>query len=184
MRMKNLMTRAKKLLRVKRSRRTQLALVTVATVAAVIVVVGSVSTLASLRAAATASAMSTQRLAENCRAQAELAAPAATYATAASARPAANASPAAASSITLTGCLERHGDDFRLKDAAGVDAPKTRSWKSGFLKKGTPAIDLVDAGNHLKLKDHVGERVSVTGVLVEREMQARTLKNVASSCSD
>jgi hypothetical protein len=86
--------------------------------------------------------------------------------------------------VTITGCLERHDAAFRLKDTAGADAPKSRSWKSGFLKKSSSSIDVVDGANRLKLKDHVGQRVSVTGVLVEREMQARSLKNVASSCGN
>src|SRR5438552_2533587 len=33
---------------------------------------------------------------------------------------------------TITGCLEKHGDGFQLKDTSGADAPKARSWKSGF----------------------------------------------------
>lgn len=84
--------------------------------------------------------------------------------------------------VTVTGCLQRDDETFRLKDTTGEDAPKSRSWKSGFLKKGSASIGLVDAANRLKLSDHVGQRVSVTGVLVDREMQARSLKRVAASC--
>jgi hypothetical protein len=84
--------------------------------------------------------------------------------------------------VTIAGCLERDGGTFRLKDTSGVDAPKSRSWKSGFLKKGTPRIELVDSANQLKLRDHVGQRVSVTGTLVDREMQARSLLPVSTSC--
>lgn len=85
--------------------------------------------------------------------------------------------------VTITGCLERHDEMFRLKDTTGEDAPKARSWKSGFLKKGSAWIGVVDAANKLKLTDHVGQRVSVTGVLVDREMQVRALKRVATSCN-
>ena len=60
--------------------------------------------------------------------------------------------------------------------------PKARSWKSGFLKKGTPRIELIDAANRLKFRDHVGQFVSVTGTLNDREMQARSLQRVATSC--
>jgi hypothetical protein len=88
-----------------------------------------------------------------------------------------------APSVTVTGCLEAAGDTFRLKDASGADAPKARSWKSGFLKKGTATIDVVDGAHTLRLADQVGHRVSVTGTLVDREMQARSLRRVASSCS-
>jgi hypothetical protein len=84
--------------------------------------------------------------------------------------------------VTITGCLERDSDAFRLKDTAGQNAPKARSWKSGFLKKGSASIDVVDAANRLKLTDHVGERVSVTGVLADREIHVRSLRRVAASC--
>jgi hypothetical protein len=85
-------------------------------------------------------------------------------------------------SATINGCLERDGEDFRLKNTEGEKAPKARSWKSGFLKKGSSKIDVVDSGNRLKLKDHVGQRVTVSGMLSDREMQARSLKSVAPSC--
>jgi hypothetical protein len=84
--------------------------------------------------------------------------------------------------VTIAGCLERDGDGFRLKDVTGVDAPKARSWKSGFLKKGTPSVDVVDATHALRLTDQVGKRVSVTGALAERELKARSLRRVAASC--
>ena len=89
---------------------------------------------------------------------------------------------AAAAPVTITGCLERHDEDFRLKDASGAAVSKSRSWKSGFLKKSTPSIDVVDASHKLKLGDHVGQRVSVTGMLDDREMQGRTLKRVSADC--
>ena len=88
-----------------------------------------------------------------------------------------------AAPVTITGCLERNDETFRLKDTSGADAPKSRSWKSGFLKKGPKPIDVVDSSKRLKLGDHVGQRVSVTGTLVDREMQVRSVKRVAPSCS-
>jgi hypothetical protein len=89
----------------------------------------------------------------------------------------------AAAAVTLTGCLAREGDGFRLKDTSGTDAPKTRSWKSGFLKKGSATVDVVDAAHTLNLSSHVGRRVSVTGALDGREMTARALRRVAASCN-
>ena len=86
--------------------------------------------------------------------------------------------------VTITGCLERTDETFRLKDTTGVDAPKSRSWKSGFLKKGSASIEVVDAANRLKLPGHVGQRVSVTGTLVDREMKIRSLQRVAASCTN
>jgi hypothetical protein len=84
---------------------------------------------------------------------------------------------------TLDGCLERNGDSFRLKDTSGTDAPKARSWKSGFLKKGAATVDVLDASESLGLANRVGTRVSVSGTLVDRQMQARAIHRVASSCS-
>jgi cytoskeletal protein RodZ len=84
--------------------------------------------------------------------------------------------------VTITGCLERDNDRFRLRDTTGGDAPKGRSWKSGFLKKGSASIQIVDAANRLKLANHIGQRVSVTGMLLDREMQARLLQRVGTPC--
>jgi len=85
--------------------------------------------------------------------------------------------------VTITGCLEQDAETFRLKDTSGADAPKSRSWKTGFLRKRSASIEVVDAANRLKLTNHVGERVSVTGVLVDREMQGRSIHRVAESCA-
>ena len=93
------------------------------------------------------------------------------------------ATPAKTTRVTLTGCLERADETFRLKDTEGEDAPKARSWKTGFLKKGRTAVEIVDAGRRLNLSDHVGERVTITGTLVEREVRVRSLQRVAASCS-
>lgn len=92
--------------------------------------------------------------------------------------PAENATP-----VTITGCLERDQDVFRLKDTTGTDAPKARSWKSGFLKKSAASIHVVDAANRVKLPNHVGERVVVRGTLVDRQMHVRSLQRIAESCS-
>jgi hypothetical protein len=85
--------------------------------------------------------------------------------------------------VTITGCLERDAETYRLKDTAGDNAPKGRSWKSGFLKKNTATVEVVDAPKSAKLPSHVGERVSVTGVLNGREMQVRSLQRLSPSCS-
>jgi len=83
---------------------------------------------------------------------------------------------------TVSGCLERSDESFRLKDTSGTDAPKARSWKSGFLRKSAASIDVVDAMHRLRLANHVGQRVSVTGTLEDRSMQARSLQRIAGSC--
>jgi hypothetical protein len=84
--------------------------------------------------------------------------------------------------VTIAGCLERDDESFRLKDTAGGDAPKGRSWKTAFLKKRSQSIDVIEAANQVKLADHVGERVSVTGTLVDREMRVRSLQRLSASC--
>jgi hypothetical protein len=84
---------------------------------------------------------------------------------------------------TIAGCLERDGDAFRLKDTSGADAPKTRSWKSGFIKKSTSSVDVFDRSKALGLSSRIGQRVSVTGTLVDRALQARSVRRIASSCN-
>ncbi len=85
--------------------------------------------------------------------------------------------------ITITGCLERDGQRYWLKDTTGADVQASRSWKSGFMKKRPPRFEVVDATKTLKLTNHVGARVATTGTLANREMQARSLRRLAASCS-
>ena len=85
--------------------------------------------------------------------------------------------------VTITGCLERDAETFRLVKTTGADAPKSRSWKTGFITKRQASITVADTANRAKLQSHVGQRVSVTGVLVDREMQVRSLQRVAASCT-
>ena len=99
-----------------------------------------------------------------------------------SADAAASAAAKAAPVTTVTGCLEREDATYRLKDTDGA-APKARSWRTGFLKKGSQSIDLYDTANRAKLPRHVGQRVSVTGELVNREMYVRSVQRVSATCS-
>ena len=84
--------------------------------------------------------------------------------------------------ITISGCLEERGDAFRLKDTAGADAPKSRSWKTLGMTKHQSSLTLVDTTKKLKLGSHVGERVSVTGTLTDREMQLKSMKPLSTNC--
>lgn len=84
--------------------------------------------------------------------------------------------------VTITGCLERDADTFRLKDTSGVEAPKSRNWRSGFLRRNSARIEVIDAANSLNLQNHVGERITVTGMLVDREMHAHSAEFAAESC--
>jgi hypothetical protein len=84
---------------------------------------------------------------------------------------------------TITGCLVMRDDGmFQLKDNDGEHAPKARSWKSGFIKKGSANIDVLDAGNRLKLGSHLGYRVSVLGALTDRRMRARSMRATSEPC--
>ena len=85
--------------------------------------------------------------------------------------------------VTITGCLERDDETFRLKNTSGADAPRSRSWKSAFLKKGSAPVEVVDASKRLKLTNHVGQRVSVTGTLSDGELQIRSMRRIAASCT-
>lgn len=82
--------------------------------------------------------------------------------------------------VTIAGCLEREEGTFRLTDPSGADAPTSRSWKSGFLKKRPVQIAVADAVGTLNLRNHVGQRVAATGTLVDREMRARSVRRVGA----
>jgi hypothetical protein len=79
-------------------------------------------------------------------------------------------------SITISGCLENEGGTLLLTDAFGTAAPKSRSWKSGFLKKRPAPIELSDGVGTLGLRAHVGRRVAATGTLVNREMRVDSVR--------
>ena len=84
--------------------------------------------------------------------------------------------------VTITGCLEADHDRLLLKDTAGLAAPKSRSWKSGFFKKSSASIELVEPTHVLKLASYDGQRVSVSGTLDDREMHVHSVQRVETSC--
>ena len=89
---------------------------------------------------------------------------------------------AAAVPATIAGCLERDENTFWLKNVSGDEAPKSRSWKSGFLRKKSPPVELVDRGGQTnRLATYVGRRIETTGALVDHEMRVKTLR-VLGSC--
>jgi len=85
--------------------------------------------------------------------------------------------------VTIEGCLERADNTFRLTDTAGTNAPTSRSWKSGFLKKRPATIEVRDSVKRVNLASHVGQRVSVTGTMVDRQMRVGSLQRISPSCS-
>lgn len=84
--------------------------------------------------------------------------------------------------VEVTGCLQRADGGFVLKDTDGSAAPRSRSWKSGFLKKNSASLDLSDASRAAHLSEHVGQRVSVTGTLIDRQMSVQSLRRLAATC--
>jgi hypothetical protein len=44
-------------------------------------------------------------------------------------------------------------------------------------------VNVVDPARKLRLANHVGQRVSLTGVLEDREMQVRSLRQIAPACN-
>jgi hypothetical protein len=91
-------------------------------------------------------------------------------------------SPALSATVTITGCLERSDKGFRLKNTTGADAPKSRTWKTGFFTKRSASIDVNDERGSSHLAEHLGERVSLTGALIDREMIVHSLRSIAASC--
>jgi hypothetical protein len=86
--------------------------------------------------------------------------------------------------VTITGCLETtvDGDEFRLIDTEGADAPMARTWRSGFLKKRAAPVQLVEFSDRLALRKYVGRRVVATGLLQSRELHVRSFQSAGSSC--
>jgi hypothetical protein len=60
-----------------------------------------------------------------------------------------------AAATTITGCLTFDDGNYRLKDVTGAKAPKSRSLKSGFLRKRSATIDVFDANHALGLANYV-----------------------------
>jgi outer membrane biosynthesis protein TonB len=86
--------------------------------------------------------------------------------------------------VTLTGCLEISvdRDEFRLNDTDGVDAPRARSWRTGFLKKRPTPVALVEPPDPHGLQNQVGKRVAATGQLTDRELRVSAVRVVGPSC--
>jgi hypothetical protein len=84
--------------------------------------------------------------------------------------------------VTISGCLQTGNDSFWLTDTSGANAPKSRSWKSGFLKKHAESVQVVAASRALQLSEYVAQRVTATGTLANRTMQARSMERIAGSC--
>jgi hypothetical protein len=97
----------------------------------------------------------------------------------------ATADTAGLTTVTITGCLEVSVDEerFRLTDTEGANAPKARSWRSGFLRKRSAPMDLVELADPLTAQQYVGKRVVATGLVENRQMHVRSLQAAGPSCN-
>lgn len=95
------------------------------------------------------------------------------------------AATAAPNTVTITGCVERDDNEFRLTDTAGTQVPKSRSWKSGFLKKRASDIDVVESSTKTRLRDHVGHRDALTGTMTDNDsLRVQWVRHLAASCEN
>jgi hypothetical protein len=87
--------------------------------------------------------------------------------------------------VTITGCLEISvdQDEFRLTETEGIDAPRSRSWRTGFLKKRSAPVALVEPPDRLALQTHVGRRVAATGLLTSHDLRVSALRVVGPACN-
>ena len=86
--------------------------------------------------------------------------------------------------VTISGCLEMSVDrqSFRLADTEGANVPKARTWRSGFLKKEATPVDLLELADPATVRKYVGQRVTATGVVENREMRVRSLQATGTGC--
>jgi hypothetical protein len=93
--------------------------------------------------------------------------------------------PAEPGTVTITGCLEGSVNEgrFRLTDTEGVGAPRSRSWRTGFLKKRSNSVDLVDPPDPHALQTQVGQRVAATGLLTNSELRMTSLRTIRARCN-
>jgi len=93
--------------------------------------------------------------------------------------------PADPGTTTITGCLEGSGNanQFRLTDTDGVDAPRSRNWRTGFLKKHSTSVTLVEPADPYALQAHVGQRVAATGLLTSRELRMTSVRMISPRCN-
>jgi hypothetical protein len=86
--------------------------------------------------------------------------------------------------VTITGCLEVRldTDEYRLTETQGSDAPKSRNWRTGFMKKRSSPVLLVEPPDSQALRAEVGKRVAATGLLSSRELRVSSLRVVGVSC--
>jgi len=91
--------------------------------------------------------------------------------------------PVAPGTVTVTGCLESSGNNrYQLADTEGTDAPRSRSWRSGFLRKRSTSVALVSPPDPETLRTQVGQRIAATGQLTSRELRVTSVEVLGARC--
>jgi hypothetical protein len=91
--------------------------------------------------------------------------------------------PVAPGAVTVTGCLESTGSNrFRLTDTQGIDAPRSRSWRSGFLKKRSTIVNLVAPPDPYTLQTQLGQRIAATGQMTDHELRVTSVQVTGARC--
>jgi hypothetical protein len=102
----------------------------------------------------------------------------------AAAEPTPSSARASEPAVTITGCLEEATDDarFRLSDTEGAAVPKSRGWRSGFLKKRPAPVELIESQDVVTLRKLVGRRVTATGILADRQLRVHSISPAGAPC--
>ncbi|MBI2220614.1 MAG: hypothetical protein HYU53_05345 [Acidobacteria bacterium] len=85
--------------------------------------------------------------------------------------------------VTFVGCLRSadHGARFMLTDITGPNAPRARSWKTGFITRRSVSMT-VTSGRSIKLRDSVGKLVRITGRRAGDDLHAESLAFAGAIC--
>jgi len=76
------------------------------------------------------------------------------------------------------------GYHYEMTDLRGAQAPKARSWKTGFITKTTKTVEVVGASTTVRLNDHVGRQVTVVGMKDDdTHVKVSSIKRLSASCS-
>jgi hypothetical protein len=69
-----------------------------------------------------------------------------------------------------------------LSDTEGAAAPKSRGWRSGFLKKRPAPVELIEPQDIMMLRKLVGRRVTATGILADRQLRVSSISPAGAPC--
>src|SRR5262249_60280078 len=84
---------------------------------------------------------------------------------------------------TVDGCPRRPAAPSAFTNTGGATPPPSGRGKPASPKNPPAAIEVRDAVKRVNLASHVGQRVSVTGTLVDRQMRVGSLQPISMSCS-